>query len=245
MTRRRWMADAVSGNRAFLLGAHAEHLARVLRARVGQEFEIVSPEAVRSGRIVSIDQDRVEFQLGEKIESGKPVRPTAAISIIKFARMEWAIEKCTELGIARIMPVIANRTDKHLASAAHKRIERWRHIAREASEQSRRSSPPEVCEPMKLTDAVSIPADTRIVLDESEHGRLLKQALQGATGSGDLLLAFGPEGGWTADESLLFRKSGWIAASLGHTILRAETAAIAAVSIAVSELQSPASNEIS
>jgi 16S rRNA (uracil1498-N3)-methyltransferase len=237
MTRRRWLADEVSGNRAFLLGPHAKHLARVLRARVGQEFEIVTDEGVRLGRISAIDHDRVEFQLGEKIETSKPTRLTAAISIIKFDRMEWAIEKCTELGIARILPVIARRSDRHLATAAAKRVERWRRIACEASEQSRRSSPPEVCGSMKLADAVSIPADMRIVLDESEHGMLLKEALQGASNSGDLLLAFGPEGGWTSEESQLFRESGWVAASLGSTILRAETAVIAAVSIAVSELQ--------
>jgi len=237
MTRRRWLADEVSGNRAFLLGPHAEHLARVLRARVGQEFEIATPEGVHSGRIIAIHPDRVEFQLGDRIETTKPLRLTAAISIIKFDRMEWAIEKCIELGIARIVPVIARRTDSHLATAAAKRVERWRRIARESSEQSRRGSPPEICERMKLTDVVSIPAGTRIVLDESEHGMLLKEVLQRASSSSDLLLAFGPEGGWTADESQLFRKSGWIAASLGKTILRAETAVIAAVSIAVSELQ--------
>jgi len=237
MTRRRWIADEVSGNRAFLLGPHAEHLARVLRACVGQEFEMATPEGVRWGRIITIAHDRVEFQLGEKIETSESLRLTAVISIIKFDRMEWAIEKCTELGLSRIVPVIARRTDKHFATAATKRVERWRRIGREASEQSRRSSPPEICQPMKLTDVLSIPASMRIVLDESEHGILLKEALQGAADSGDLLLAFGPEGGWTADESRLFRESGWIAASLGRTILRAETAAIAAVSIAVSELQ--------
>jgi len=230
------MADEVSGNRAFLLGPHAEHLARVLRARIGQEFEIATTEGVRSGQISSIDRDRVEFQLGEKIEASNLQQLIAAISIVKFDRIEWAIEKCTELGIARIVPVIAHRTDKHLAAAAPKRVERWRRIAREASEQSRRSTPPEVCQPMRLKDVVTLPG-TRIVLDESEHVMLLKEALQGAADSGDLLLAFGPEGGWTADESQLFRASGWVAASLGSTILRAETAVIAAVSIAVSELQ--------
>ena len=111
MTRRRWLADEVSGNRAFLLGPHAEHLARVLRARVGQEFEIATPEGVHSGRIIAIHPDRVEFQLGDRIETTKPLRLTAAISIIRFDRMEWAIEKCTELGVSRLIPVIARRTD--------------------------------------------------------------------------------------------------------------------------------------
>ena len=237
MTRRRWLADEVSGDQAFLIGSHAEHLIRVLRARTGQEFEIATSEGVRLGRITRIDADRVKFQLGQTIQISSLPSLSAAISIIKFDRMEWAIEKCSELGIAKIVPVIASRSDRHLAAAATKRVERWRRIAREASEQSRRSSPPEISSPTNLEAAIAIPANTRIVLDESEHGMLLKEAFQYATSSTDFLLAFGPEGGWTSEESRLFRQSGWIAASLGNTILRAETAVVAAVSIAISEMQ--------
>ena len=67
MTRRRWVADEVSGSRAFLIGAHADHLARVLRARVGQEFDITTGSEVRRGRVTTISADRVEFELGEQI----------------------------------------------------------------------------------------------------------------------------------------------------------------------------------
>src|SRR6266487_1446742 len=116
MTRRRWIADEVSGNRAALTGDHARHLAQVLRAQVGQEF---------------------------------------AISIFKFDRMEWAIEKSTELGVARIIPIVAARTEPHLAAAAGKRVERWRRIARQAAEQSRRVSPPEIPQPVKFDDLIA------------------------------------------------------------------------------------------
>src|SRR4029077_7302114 len=135
MTRRRWIADEVSGDRAFLIGNHAEHLARVLRARLGQEFDISIPEAVRRGRIVAITEDRVEFELGEEI-SGPVASPiTLVLAIFKFDRMEWAIEKCAELGVARIVPVIARRTDSHLAAASAKRAERWQRIGRQAAQQ--------------------------------------------------------------------------------------------------------------
>jgi len=73
MTRRRWIADEVSGNRAALVGAHARHLAQVLRGRVGQEFDIAAGDLVRSGRITSIADDRVEFEL-EKKKKNKGVR---------------------------------------------------------------------------------------------------------------------------------------------------------------------------
>ncbi len=235
MTRRRWIADEVSSNLAALTGDHADHLVRVLRARVGQEFDIATGAVVRRGRIVSIDQGRVEFELGEEVSAPSVPNITLLLAIFKFDRMEWAIEKCAELGVSRIVPVIAHRTDAHLASAAAKRAERWRRIALQAAEQSRRASPPEIAAPLKLQEAVSVASgDLRIVLAESEQQVLLREVVA-TPPRGGIVLAVGPEGGWAEDELQVFQKSGWISASLGPTILRAETAAIAATAIAISE----------
>jgi 16S rRNA (uracil1498-N3)-methyltransferase len=236
MTRRRWIADEVSGNQAALVGAHAAHLAVVLRARVGQCFDIATGEALRSGRITSVTPERVEFELGEEIPAPGSPNISLLLAIFKFDRMEWAIEKCGELGVARIIPLIARRTDSHLVRAAEKRVERWRRLGQQASEQSRRTAVIIVNEPMKVKDAASLSAPTRIVLAESEHQVMLKDALQSHSPSDELLLAVGPEGGWTEDEIGIFSRAGWISASLGSTILRAETAAIAATAIAMSEL---------
>ena len=235
MTRRRWIADEVCGNRAFLVGAHADHLVRVLRGRVGQEFDIATGNEVRRGFLTAISADRVEFELGERIAVSQDVRITLLLSIFKFDRMEWAIEKCTELGVARIVPVIARRTEAHLAAAAAKRVERWRRIVLQASEQSRRSLVPEVCQPLKLKDASTFPASVRVVLSELETEVRLKDTLQSLS-NGDVVIALGPEGGWTNEELTIFSELGWSSASLGRTILRAETAAIAAISIVQSEL---------
>jgi 16S rRNA (uracil1498-N3)-methyltransferase len=237
MTRRRWIADEVSGDRASLLGPHADHLANVLRARMGQEFDIATADSVRRGRIVSIADGRVEFELGEVIRTASVPGLTLVLSIFKFDRMEWAIEKCVELGASRIAPVVAQRTEAHLAAAALKRVERWQRLARQASEQSRRASPPEIAQPVKLKEIVTAATGTRIVLAESEDHVMLKEALQTRTSPGDIFLAFGPEGGWTETELKLFLGAGWIAASVGKTILRAETAAIAATAVAFAELQ--------
>ena len=236
MTRRRWIADEFSADRAALTGAHAEHLTRVLRARVGQEFDIVTGEAVRRGRVVSVSQDRVEFELGEDLPAAQSanVTVTMLLAIFKFDRMEWAIEKCTELGVARIVPVIAQRTDSHLAAAAFKRAERWRRIALQAAEQSRRAHPPEIAAPIGLKEAAALAGSLRILLAESEQQTQLRDLL--GPEAGEVLLAIGPEGGWTQDELESFRDAGWIPASLGSTILRAETAAIAAAAITIAEL---------
>lgn len=242
MTRRRWIADEVRGDTAVLTGEHASHLSRVLRAQIGQEFDIATGNAVRAGKITSIADDRVEFSLGVAVTAKPAANLTLALAIFKFDRMEWAIEKCTEIGAARIIPIIAGRTDAHLAVAAAKRYARWQRIARQASEQSRRASAPEIISPIKLKDLGSAdapsalpPGATRIVLSETERDSCLRDLLQPP--QTDVLLAVGPEGGWTEDELKWFQKSGWTAASLGDTILRAETAAIVATALALDALR--------
>lgn len=246
MTRRRWIADQVSGERAILLGRNAEHLARSLRVRVGQEFEVSTGESVRLGRVVHVADNRVEFELGDQVPQKEVTRLTLLLAVFKFDRMEWAIEKATELGVAAILPVLARRTETHLASAAAKRVERWRRIVHEAAQQSRRIAPPEVATPQPLKGALTLPAELRIMLAETEAGLSLRQALDqdslpkaaSTTGGGPLTvaLAVGPEGGWAADELASFKAAGWASASLGRTILRAETAAIAALAITLSEI---------
>jgi 16S rRNA (uracil1498-N3)-methyltransferase len=234
MTRRRWIADRVEGDRAYLAGEHALHLARVLRARVGQEFDIATQDGVRRGRIVSVSDQSVAFELLEALAADAQAELTLLLAVFKFDRMEWAIEKCTELGVARIVPVIARRTETHLAAAAEKRVERWKKIAMQASEQSRRMRAPQIDAPVKLRQAVANDKNG-IVLDETESQAMLADILAGANEVS--ALAVGPEGGWTTDELQLFAQSGWISASLGRTILRAETAAIAATALAVALLK--------
>src|SRR5271166_794357 len=207
MTRRRWIAEDFSGNQAALTGAHADHLIRVLRARVGQEFDISTGVIVRRGRIANIRDGRVDFELGEEVTAPPVLGVTLLLAIFKFDRMEWAIEKCTELGVARIVPVIAGRTDAHLAAAAAKRVERWRRIALQSAEQSRRPTPPEIAAPVKLSDAASLTSGLRILLSESEQQLQLRHALKSNSTDTeeDAILAVGPEGGWTADELQQFQ----------------------------------------
>jgi 16S rRNA (uracil1498-N3)-methyltransferase len=246
MTRRRWIADETRGNTAAIVGEHALHLARVLRAQVGQQFDIATGSCVRQGTITSISEQRVEFALGEEQSTPPALDLTLAIAVFKFDRMEWAIEKCTELGVSRIVPILAQRTDSHLAAASAKRRERWQRLALQASEQSRRAGPPEIGAPVTLKDycragvpagVESLPnaAGSKIVLAESEANVRLRDVL--STVSPAVTLAVGPEGGWTSDELQFFHDSGWISAMLSDTILRAETAAIVATALALDAMR--------
>lgn len=236
MTRRRWIADEVSGNTAVLTGPHAEHLAVVLRAQPGQRYDVAAGGVLRAARIVSVSPNRVEFELEEELAASSLPEITLLLAVFKFDRMEWAIEKCVELGVARVVPVIARRSDSHLARAAEGRVGRWKRLVLQASEQARRLVPASVETPEKLKLAIARSASTRILLAENEQGSSLKDALQMHPGGGTVLLAVGPEGGWSPDEMRQFAEAGWASVSLGRTILRAETAAIAATAIAFAEL---------
>ncbi len=243
MTRRRWIADEVSGDTAALVGDHAAHLARVLRAEVGQEFDIATGDEVRRGTITTIGYDRVEFALGKKTVlwsrwPGDAPKITLALAIFKFDRMEWALEKCTEIGVSRIIPVIARRSDAHLVAAAGKRRERWLRVVRQAAEHSRRDAPPEIAAAVKVKylvgDMVSAESATRIVLAESGADARIGDVLP--SWATEVTLAVGPEGGWADGELAWFYEAGWTAASLGGTILRAETAAIVGAALVINAL---------
>jgi 16S rRNA (uracil1498-N3)-methyltransferase len=234
MTRRRWIADRVEGDHAFLIGANAHHLFRVLRAQPGQQFDIAADGVVRLGTIMHATANEIQFHLGEEVAGEVLPEVAVYLSIFKFDRLEWAIEKLTELGVARMIPVLAERSAQHLAKAAEARVERWRKIAKEAAQQARRISPPEIGAPVKVPAVTKAAEECRIILSEVEDAVSLKSSLAGARPP--IALAFGPEGGWTTEEFELFTSAGWKSASLGNTILRAETAAIAAVAVAMAEL---------
>ncbi len=194
-------------------------------------FDVVAGERVWAAEIASVRDEQVVFTLLTEIAAEAALPLIMLLAVFKFDRLEWAIEKITELGIARIVPVIARRTEKHLAQAAPARVERWRRIAQEAAKQSRRSDIPAIDDPLLLGEAVRLmPYTRRLLLAEQEKALSLRAAL-GEEALGTHLLAVGPEGGWADEEVTHFANEGWRAVSLGTRILRAETAAIAACAI--------------
>lgn len=229
MARRRFFVDEVRGGVATLQGDEAAHLTRVLRVEQGQRFEISDNSRVWLAEVTEARKSRVEFTVLEPLEpSPEPAPVHLYAALFKFDRFEWMVEKVTELGVARIIPVESARSDDGLFAAAHKRAERWRKIAREASQQSRRTRMPEIGEPVKLRAVKAAPP--KILLDELPGIGAL--ALPDAwSHERPLSLLVGPQGGWTDDERSTLTQMEWSAQSLGLTVLRAETAAIAAVAI--------------
>jgi 16S rRNA (uracil1498-N3)-methyltransferase len=244
MTRRRWIADEWDQTSASLKGEQATHLIRVLRAQTGMEFDMVAGDRVWRAVISGVTGDAVRFALLSEVVAEPALPITLLLSVFKFDRMEWIIEKATELGAERFIPMAARRSEKHLVQAASARVERWRRVAREAAKQSRRSDVPLVDDLVSLKSAVRIrPAHPglSLLLAEQERATTLYAAMQSALQQSTLekpavSLAVGPEGGWTADEEALFASESWRPVSLGPRILRAETAGITAMAVVAAML---------
>jgi len=235
MARRRFFVESVRADRAELSGEAAQHLRRVLRAEPGQRFEISDNQSVYLAEIEGFQRELVLFRLLERIETAPPpVRLILLAALIKFDRFEWLVEKATELGVETIVPVEAERSEKGLDRAAAKRLERWRRIALESSQQARRARLPEITTSTPFAQALETPATGHYFLEEECGAPPLLSVLPEIverSPADTVCLLVGPEGGWTGEERRAASARGWLAVSLGPQILRAETAAIAALAV--------------
>lgn len=235
MARRRFLVDQIQNNNAELRGNTARHLARVLRAQPGQQYEISDGAQVYLAEVSEISKDRVTFRVLEPVDAPPAaVRLTIFAALIKFDRFEWLVEKATELGVSAIVPVNTARSEKGLMEAARKRSERWRRIACESSQQARRLQPPEISGPQEFRAAITAEAGIRYFLEEQPGATPLIVAVpapEKRRPSDSVGLLIGPEGGWTDSERAEAAAAGWTPVSLGSAILRAETAGLAAAAL--------------
>jgi 16S rRNA (uracil1498-N3)-methyltransferase len=233
--RRRFFVEQFDGAAAVLRGESAVHLARVLRAEPGQLYELSDGRKAWLARVESAERDAVTFALIEPLPATEPdLRIGLLLSIVKFDRFEWCLEKATELGACEIIPLAAARSDKPLIAAAPKRAARWKKILRESAQQARRLRPP-------AFGAVARPAAAftgagggdKILLSERSGAPTLRSTLEAIAPAGpqSVVLAIGPEGGWTDGELEAAAVAGFREGGLGAHILRTETAVIAALAI--------------
>lgn len=237
--RRRFFVQRFNGDSASLEGESAHHLGKVLRAATGQIYELSDGNSVRLARVVKLGREKIEFSLLDTIPArARHVESTLLLSIVKFDRFEWAIEKATELGVSAIVPLVAKRSESALVAAAAKRALRWQKIVVESAQQARLLKPPLLHPAARAAEGFKNAASgasgspgPRTILSEREAappirkvlGNIPVAAVRGA------VLAVGPEGGWTDEEFALSASCGFVEASLGANILRTETAVAAAL----------------
>ena len=198
------------------------HLKRVLRKMKGYEFRLIDKE--NKAFLCTLEDERAKVISAIKEERELRHELVLALALIKHDRFEWAIQKATELGVSKIIPLISERVMIKDDSEV-KRIKRYQKIAKEAAEQSLRHRIPEITSFMSLDEVASLPVTNKLLAYEKEEEKKLEDY------DDDTLIVIGPEGGFSKKEYQLLMECGFSSISLGKRILRAETAAIAAVCI--------------
>lgn len=233
--------EQIKGNKAFITGDEARHIRRVLRMKTGDEiFFFDGTGRIYQGRIIEVDPFDVVIEIMESWEGKKePIEICLAQGIPKGEKMDFIIQKSTELGVHTIFPIITERTIPEInESSSTKKVDRWRRISIEASKQCGRSDLPiikDICtlesflsnKAVRLSNAMK--DELRIVLWEGEKKTTLRDLLRSQKRPERVILLIGPEGGFSFDEVQRARSAGFRTVALGHNILRTETAAIVAI----------------
>jgi|WetSurMetagenome_2_1015567.scaffolds.fasta_scaffold111132_2 16S rRNA (uracil1498-N3)-methyltransferase len=234
MTRRRFYVprDLIRENSAILPSAQAHHLRDVLRIHPGDKVEIFDGAGSGyEGRVEMHGSEVTVLGLTPIASIDFPFRLTLAAALIKPAKFEWILEKCTELGVDQIIPLKTRWSDVRIPEdKIESRMERWDRILTESSRQCKRFSAPHLERPLEFPSFLALEdfsACTKILFYEKalDPWRPAKMI------TARTVVCIGPEGGWDAAEVEQAQEAGYQAYGLGPWILRAETAAIAAVSI--------------
>ena len=224
--------NQINNDKIHILGEDVNHIANVLRMKKEDEVQICNQETGENyiTKIISFSKDEIECEIVKKIietvESNVDI--TLFQGIPKFDKMELIIQKNTEVGVKKIVPVLMERTVVKLdEKTANKKIERWQKIAEVAAKQSMRDIIPEIENIIKLQDITKQDYDV-VLAYENEEKNMLKQELKKLQGKDryKIAIVIGPEGGISEKEIEILKNMGASFVSLGKRILRTETAGI-------------------
>ena len=237
---RRFFCDNITGNSAAITGDDAHHISRVLRMKAGDVLSLCDGAGYEYDAVITaISQERVDCSLGEKhnSEAESAVQVTLFQCLPKTGKMELIVQKCTELGVFSIVPVLSAHCVVVPNKDYDKKRERYNRVALEAAKQSRRAMIPQV---LPLTELKKIDVqsfDLFLVAYEDETAVSLKQALRAANTPASIALLIGPEGGLEEGEVAQLVKAGAKSVSLGKRILRTETAGMAMLAQTLYEVE--------
>ena len=210
-----------------------KHIINVMRMKENEVFEIVYNKTIYTCKITHIDKKDVKYEIikEDKKERNRKNKVIIACSLIKEQKMDYLLQKATELGVDEIIPLISQRTVVKVNDKKDNKLVRWNKIVKEASEQSFRIDIPKIQEITRLKDIIKYDGDIKIVCDTLEMSKNIKKVLQDSKKSDTILIVVGPEGGFTKDEVNYLSNNGFIRTSLGNNILRAETVPLFLLSV--------------
>lgn len=237
---KRVLVDDLGGEVAVVEGERLHHLARVLRAAVGERVEVFDGKGgCREGTLAELGPEEARIVLGPWKQSSTTPPITLGVGLLKGDKFDWVVQKATELGVATIVPLRLERCVVRLdGPKAAQRTKRWVKIAEEAARQSGRSDVPAVEVPADLSTFLARASErgeqVGLLWEEQRSGPRLGEWVAGQ--GGPIGLVVGPEGGITEAEVDQVRRAGGVPLDLGPQILRAETAAIVSLALALHEL---------
>ncbi len=234
--------EQISGQNAYIEGEDVKHITRVLRLQAGDQIVVCDGCSHEyTATIESANPNRVELRLNEKTQSlTEPAhRVTLYQSLPKTGKMETIIQKCTELGIAAIAPVVSERCVVRPEKDWENKRQRYQRVAYEAAKQSKRGVIPKVLPLQPLADCDFSQYDLVLFAYEEEREHMLKQALRDAhvEAAENIAMIIGPEGGFEESECAYLCAKGAVRVSLGSRILRTETAGMAMLAMVLYELE--------
>ncbi|HKE61025.1 MAG TPA: 16S rRNA (uracil(1498)-N(3))-methyltransferase [Nitrospira sp.] len=234
-------SEAVAPPTIRITGDLLHHLRESLRLHTGEALTVTDDRGIRyRTEIVEVTAKQLVSRILETTTPPAKTGPSLVLAqaLLKGEKMDWVIQKATELGVDRIIPVYAARSVVKLrADRTEHQLARWQRIALEAAQQSERWSVPKIEEPSALSQlATGDRGSFKIILAERSNGASLQTISLPAGRHDTILPLIGAEGGWSEDELRVAQAHGYTVITLGSRILRAETAAIAAISILQSRL---------
>lgn len=234
-------SEAVARPTIRITGHLLHHLRESLRLHPGEALTVTDDQGMRyRTEVVEVTAQQLVSRILDTVTAPAKTGPTLVLAqaLLKGEKMDWVIQKATELGVDRVIPIYASRSVVKLrADRAEHQLARWQRIALEAAQQSERWSVPTIEEPATLSQITTGGGtSSKIILAERSNGASLQSIALPTRAEDTLLLLIGPEGGWNEEELNLSQTDGYTAVTLGTRILRAETAAIAALSILQSRL---------
>lgn len=209
------------------------HIINVMRMKENECFQIVFDKKLYTCLIESISKKDLVYKIIDEkdIYKEKDIKVIIASSIIKEQKMDFMLQKATELGVDEIIPIVSERTVVKVNDKSDNKINRWKKIVKEASEQSHRCDTPKIRDIIGLKDLVDVNSDVKILCNTNEMSKNIKKVLQDSKKSGTMLIVVGPEGGFSDTEVDFLSNNGFISVTLGENILRAETVPLYLLSI--------------
>lgn len=210
-----------------------KHIINVMRMKINDKFQLVNNNIEYTCKITKINNKDIDYEIIDQIENknDKSYRVIIACSLIKEQKMDYLLQKATELGVDEIIPIISERTIIKIDNKKDNKINRWKRIVKEASEQSFRTDEPLIHQIISLKELIKYEYDLKIICNTSEKSKNIKKVLQDNTKSDTIIVVIGPEGGFSSNEVEFLIQNGFISTSLGSNILRAETVPLYILSV--------------